>query len=122
MVPTGSPIKLVADVSDLAQSVERVGLIVSEKNKSPVRCIFSNQEVQMRTSNTLGAAEDKCSFAGDGQETEIGFNVKYFWRPCGLFPARRSPWSTNGLSPIVLTPVDEKYDFAYMVLPVRIKG
>ena len=29
---------------------------------------------------------------------------------------------TNGLSPIVLTPVDEKYDFAYMVLPVRIKG
>jgi len=29
---------------------------------------------------------------------------------------------TNGLSPIVLTPVDEKYDFAYMVLPVRIKN
>ena len=29
---------------------------------------------------------------------------------------------TNGLSPIVLTPVDEKYDFAYMILPVRIKN
>ena len=29
---------------------------------------------------------------------------------------------TNGLSPIVLTPVDEKEDFAYMVLPVRIKN
>ena len=29
---------------------------------------------------------------------------------------------TNGLSPIVLTPVDEKGDFAYMVLPVRIKN
>ena len=28
---------------------------------------------------------------------------------------------TNGLSPIVLTPADNKYDFAYMVLPVRIK-
>lgn len=29
---------------------------------------------------------------------------------------------TNGLSPIVLTPADNKYDFAYMVLPVRIKN
>ena len=29
---------------------------------------------------------------------------------------------TNGLSPIVLTPVDEKQDYSYMVLPVRIKS
>ena len=29
---------------------------------------------------------------------------------------------TNGLSPIVLTPADEKYDYSYMVLPVRIKN
>ena len=29
---------------------------------------------------------------------------------------------TNGLSPIVLTPVDDKKDFAYMILPVRIKN
>ena len=123
VVPTGSPIKLVANVSDFAQSVERVGLIVSEKNKSPVRCVFSNQEVQMRTSNTLGAAEDKCSFAGDGQETEIGFNVKYLIEALRAVPSEEVTLElTNGLSPIVLTPVDTKYDFAYMVLPVRIKG
>ena len=122
-MPTGSPIKLVANVSDLAQSVERVGLIVSEKNKSPVRCVFSNQEVQMRTANTLGAAEDKCSFAGDGQETEIGFNVKYLIEALRAVPSEEVTLElTNGLSPIVLTPVDNKYDFAYMVLPVRIKG
>lgn len=123
VVPTGSPIKLVANVSDLAQSVERVGLIVSEKNKSPVRCVFSNQEVQMRTANTLGAAEDKCSFAGDGQETEIGFNVKYLIEALRAVPSEEVTLElTNGLSPIVLTPVDNKHDFAYMVLPVRIKG
>ena len=38
VVPMNCPIKLVAHVSDLASSVERVGLIVSEKYKSPVRC------------------------------------------------------------------------------------
>ena len=123
VVPTNCPIKLVAHVSDLASSVERVGLIVSEKYKSPVRCVFSHNEVLMRTSTTIGAAEDKCSLAGDGKELEIGFNVRYLADALKAIPSEEVTLElTNGLSPIVLTPVDEKFDFAYMVLPVRIKN
>ena len=123
VVPTNCPVKLVANVGDLSSSVDRVGLIVSEKYKSPVRCIFSNQEVQMRTSTTIGAAEDRCSLAGDGKELEIGFNVRYLADALRAVPSEEVTLElTNGLSPIVLTPVDEKFDFAYMVLPVRIKN
>ena len=123
VVPTNCPIKLVAHVSDLASSVERVGLIVSEKYKSPVRCVFSNNELLMRTSTTIGAAEDKCAIAGDGKELEIGFNVRYLADALKVVPSEEVTLElTNGLSPIVLTPVDEKFDFAYMVLPVRIKN
>ena len=123
VVPSNCPIKLVANVSDLASSVERVGLIVSEKYKSPVRCVFSHQELLMRTSTTIGAAEDRCSIAGDGKELEIGFNVRYLADALRVIPSEEVTLElTNGLSPIVLTPVDDKYDFAYMVLPVRIKN
>ena len=123
VVPTNCPVQLVAHVSDLSSSVERVGLIVSEKYKSPVRCVFSHQEVVMRTSTTIGAAEDRCSLAGDGKELEIGFNVRYLADALKAIPAEEVTVElTNGLSPIVLTPVDDKYDFAYMVLPVRIKN
>ena len=123
VVPTNCPIKLVAHVSDLASSVERVGLIVSEKYKSPVRCIFSHNELLMRTSTTIGAAEDKCAIAGDGKELEIGFNVRYLADALKAIPSEEVTLElTNGLSPIVLTPVEDKYDFAYMVLPVRIKN
>ena len=123
VVPSNCPIKLVANVSDLASSVERVGLIVSEKYKSPVRCVFSHQELLMRTSTTIGAAEDRCSIAGDGKELEIGFNVRYLADALRVVPSDEVTLElTNGLSPIVLTPVDEKYDFSYMVLPVRIKN
>ena len=123
VVPTNSPIKLIANVGDLQSSVERVGLIVSEKYKSPVRCVFSNQELLMRTSNTIGAAEDRCSFAGDGKELEIGFNVRYLADALKAIPSEEVTLElTNGLSPIVMTPADDKQDFAYMVLPVRIKG
>ena len=123
VVPTNCPIKLVANVGELASSIERVGLIVSEKYKSPVRCIFSSQELLLRTNTTIGAAEDRCSIAGDGKELEIGFNVRYLADALRAIPGEEVVLElTNGLSPIVLTPVDDKQDYSYMVLPVRIKS
>ena len=123
VVPTNCPVKLVANVGDLASAVERVGLIVSEKYKSPVRCTFSNQMLNMRTNTTIGAAEDRCAIAGDGKELEIGFNVRYLADALRAVPSEEVTLElTNGLSPIVLTPVSEKEDFAYMVLPVRLKN
>ena len=123
VVPTKCPVKLVAHVSDLASSIERVGLIVSEKFKSPVRCVFSNQVLLLKTSTTIGAAEDRCSIAGDGKELEIGFNVRYLADALRVVPSEEVTLElTNGLSPLVLTPVDDKHDFSYMILPVRIKN
>ena len=124
VVPTNCPVKLVADVADLTSSIERVGLIVSEKYKSPVRCVFSDQVVLLKTNTTIGAAEDRCSLAGDGKELEIGFNVRYLCDALRAVPSEEVVLElTNGLSPIVLTPVEgSKEDFSYMVLPVRIAG
>ena len=123
VVPTNCPIQLTAHVSDFASSIERVGLIVSEKYKSPVRCVFSDQVLLLRTNTTIGAAEDRCPIAGSGKELEIGFNVRYLADALRAIPSEEVVLElTNGLSPIVLTPADKKYDFSYMVLPVRIKN
>jgi len=123
VVPMDSPIKLVANVGELASSFERVGLIVSEKYQSPVRCVFSNQVLLLRTNTTIGAAEDRCTIAGDGKELEIGFNVRYLADALRVIDTEEVVLElTNGLSPIVMTPVDDKQDFIYMVLPVRIKN
>ena len=123
VVPTNCPVKLVANVGELASSIERVGLIVSEKYKSPVRCVFSDQVLLLRTNTTIGAAEDRCTISGDGKELEIGFNVRYLADALRAIPSEEVVLElTNGLSPIVLTPADNKQDYAYMVLPVRIKN
>ena len=86
-----------------------------------MRCRFSDQVLQLKTNTTIGVAEDRCSFAGDGKELEIGFNVRYLADALRAVPTEEVVLElTNGLSPIVMTPVDEKVDFSYMVLPVRI--
>ncbi|MBO5836299.1 MAG: DNA polymerase III subunit beta [Oscillospiraceae bacterium] len=123
VMPTNCPIRLVANVGELSSALERVGLVVSEKYKSPVRCVFSDQTLLLKTNTTIGAAEDRCSFAGDGKELEIGFNVRYLCDALRAIPGDEVVLElTNGLSPIVMTPAEEKYDYGYMVLPVRISA
>lgn len=123
VVPTDCPIKLVANVSDLAATIDRVGLIVTEKVKSPVRCVFGDNMASFRTTTTIGAAEDQCAMAGNGQELEIGFNCRYLADALRAIPSEEVCLELkNGLSPIVFTPVREEDDFAYMVLPVRLRS
>ena len=123
VVPTDCPIKLTANVNDMAATIDRVGLIVTEKLKSPVRCLFGDQVATFRTSTTIGAAEDQCPIAGNGEELEIGFNCRYLADALRAIPSEEVCLELkNGLSPIVLTPVREQDDFAYMVLPVRLRS
>ena len=121
VVPVNSPIKLVANVAVLTSSIERVSLIVSEKIKSPVRCVFGDNMADFRTTNTIGSAHDTCDIAGNGNELEIGFNCRYLLDALRAVPSEEVTLELqNGLSPVVFTPVDDKKDFAYMVLPVRL--
>ncbi len=121
VVPTNNSTVLTANVSELMSSIERVSLIVSEKIKSPVRCVFGENTADFRTVNTIGSAHDTCSIAGNGGELEIGFNCRYLLDALRAVPSEEVTLELqNGLSPIVFTPVDDKYDFAYMVLPVRL--
>lgn len=121
VVPTDNPIRLVAKVSDLTSSIERVSLIVSEKIKSPVRCIFGDQVADFHTTNTIGTAHDTCSIAGNGGELEIGFNCRFLLDALKAIPSEEVTMELkNGLSSIVFTPADDKNDFSYMVLPIRL--
>ena len=121
VVPTDNSIILTANVSELMSSIERVSLIVSEKIKSPVRCLFTENLADFKTVNTIGSAHDTCSISGNGKELEIGFNCRYLLDALRAVPSTEVTLELkNGLSPIVFTPVDDKTDFSYMVLPVRL--
>ena len=98
VLPQNNPVKLVGNVSRLTDSIERVGLVISEKLKSPVRCKFGDNAAELRTISTIGEAYDVCPIAGDGKDLEIGFNCKYLLEALRAVPD------------------------SYMVLPVRLKA
>ena len=124
VIPDFNPIRLCANVNALTASIERVNLIVSEKLKSPVRCLFSQDCADFRTVTTIGSAHDVCSLSGDGKDLEIGFNCRYLLDALKAVPTDEVMLElSNQLSPIILTPCEgSEYDYSYMVLPVRLKA
>lgn len=76
-IPKTSKYSIVAEKKDLIDAVDRVSLIISDKLKSPVRCVFEDGCLKVYTQTALGRASDECAVTGDGEGLEIGFNNKY---------------------------------------------
>jgi DNA polymerase-3 subunit beta len=106
---------------EFVDAVERVSLIISDKVKSPVRCVFGDNAVQLTSISAFGRASDECAASGDGENLEIGFNNKYLLDALKAAPADNVEIQlTSAVSPCVILPTDGDTAFLYMILPVRL--
>lgn len=122
-IPRNNSIKIVADTKNLLQSIERVSLIISDKLKSPLRCVFGDSILSITTKTGIGDAADQCGITGNGQGLEIGFNNKYLMDALKAAPADKLRLEfTSGVAPCVILPAEGEENFIYMVLPVRLKA
>lgn len=123
-IPRNNPIHIVVDNKSLINSIDRISVVISEKQKSPVRCIFEADRVCLSAKTANGEAKDICAVAGDGNGLEIGFNNRYLLEALKYAPADSVRLELNtGISPCVITPVEgDEENFLYMVLPVRLKS
>ncbi len=122
-IPQTGKYSLEADRRVLISAVERVSLIISEKFKSPVRCVFGEDILKVSTATTLGKATDECPVSGDGEGLEIGFNNRYLLEALRAAPADKLKLQlSTGVSPCVIVPTDGGGQFLYMILPVRLRS
>jgi len=122
-IPRNNTIQVEVETRALAASIDRVSLIISEKLKSPLRCVFGDGLVSITTKTAIGDAADQCVIHGDGQGLEIGFNNKYLMDALKNAPADKLRLEfTSGVAPCVILPAEGEEKFIYMVLPVRLKA
>lgn len=124
-IPQNNPISVLAGRRRLISSIERCSLIISEQQKSPLRCLFGEDKLELRTATPLGSAYDVCPLVGNGNHLEIGFNNRYLLDALKAAPAEFLRLElSRPVSPCVLLPEkeDPEHDFIYMVLPVRLKA
>ncbi len=122
-IPRANPISVITETRAMMNSIDRVSVVISDKQKSPIRCIFNNNQVTMSAKTGTGEAKDICKITGDGNGLEIGFNNRYLMDALKYAPADTVKIELNtGISPCIITPVDGAEKFLYMVLPVRLKN
>ena len=122
-IPRSNPICVEVENKAMLESLDRVSVVISEKLKSPVRCVFDSDRVYLSAKTGNGEAKDICPVSGDGAGLEIGFNNRYLMDALRYAPADRVRMELNtGISPCIMTPVSGEDNFLYMVLPVRLKA
>ena len=122
-IPRNNTIHVEGDTRALLSSIDRVSLIISDKLKSPLRCVFDSNLLKISTKTAIGNAYDECPLSGDGGGLEIGFNNKYLMDALKAAPADKVRLElTTGVSPCVILPTEGEENFLYMVLPVRLKA
>ena len=122
-IPRTNPICVEVENKAMLESLDRVSVVISEKLKSPVRCVFEADRVYLSAKTGNGEAKDICAVNGDGTGLEIGFNNRYLMDALRYAPAERVRMELNtSVSPCIITPVSGEDNFLYMVLPVRLKA
>lgn len=123
-IPRSNPIRVEAVKREVQTSVERVSLIINEKLKSPLRCTFGDQVLNITSKTAVGDAFDSCTFKGDGKGLEIGFNHRYLMDALKAAPADQIIMELNTpTSPCIILPTaDKEENFLYMVLPIRLRA
>lgn len=120
-IPESFKYTVKVDRSEFMSTIDRVSLIVSEKNSSPVRMSIGDGSIHCLCVTPIGRAEDTCTCEGDGEGLEIGFNDRYLkdaLKAAGKDELHVCLNTTS--SPCIIKAADGSDNFTYMVLPVRL--
>ena len=108
---------------ELMAVIDRVSLIISEKNSSPVHLILNEGNIECSCVTPIGKAEDVCLCEGSGEGLEIGFNDRYLMDALKAAGKEELLLCLNtASSPCILKAADGSETFTYMILPVRLRA
>lgn len=121
-IPQEHSTEIIVNTRKFIESVERVSLVITDRLKSPVRCLFSNSQLKISCITALGKAHDELDINSSGADVEIGFNNKYLLDALKNVDSDLIKIQMNGpLSPMKIMPI-EGNNFVFLVLPVRLKA
>ena len=121
-IPPESQTEVVLKTREAIDSVERVSLMITDRLKSPIRCLFDNNEVKLNCTTSMGRASDQLDVEMTGQSVEIGFNNRYLLEALRNTECDEVKVQLGGpLSPMKVVP-KEGDSFLFLVLPVRLKS
>ena len=120
-LPKDKKTEVTVSTRTMIESVERVSLLITDRLKSPVRCVIGEDTVKLFCTTTMGRATDQISAEISGDQLEIGFNNKYLLDALRAAETDEVRLQLGGpISPMLVLP-KEGDAFSFLVLPVRLR-
>lgn len=123
-IPAQNKIFVKLSRSAFEDSVNRASLLVDEKLKTPLRCRFTDTQLEINCSTQVGKVNDCLPIEKEGEDLEIGFNNRFLLdalRACRdeeLKLSLSSPFMSMMIE--AATPA-ENGKYLYLVLPVKLR-
>lgn len=120
-IPANTTTTVEVDTKAFIDSIERTSLIIMDRTKSLINCVFDTDFIRISSITSLGTATDKVQAEIEGSRVEIGFNNRYLLDALKVCNTDKVKIKLNGsVSPILILPT-EGDSFIFLVLPVRLK-
>lgn len=121
-IPKDKKTEAIVNTRLIINAVDRMSLLNGDKIQSPVRCVFSKDEISFSCTSAIGKANDSINAEIFGDEVEIGFNNRYILDAMRNIDADEVKITLNGgLSPMIITPVKGD-SFISLVVPMRLSN
>lgn len=122
LIPQTFPKEATVNKSDLIAALERVAVMVNEKN-STVKFEFADNVLKMSANSPdAGNSQDEIDIKYMAEPLAIAFNYKFILEFLKIVESEEINVKLNSsLSATVFTPVSDE-DYLYLVMPVQLRG
>lgn len=110
------------NVQDLINSIERTALVIIDRLKTSVKCVFNDNSIRISSTTEIGTANDIVNADIEGERLTIGFNNRLVLDALKSCETEMIKISLSGPSRPIVIEALENSDFMYLVMPVRLKN
>ncbi|MBR0121047.1 MAG: DNA polymerase III subunit beta [Clostridia bacterium] len=121
-IPSVSNTVVKVNTRSLLDSIDRTSLIITDRLKSPVKCIFKENVIEVSSVTSIGSANDKIAADVQGEECTIGFNNRLMLEALRVCDTDEIKILLVGSTKPILICPPEGESFIFLVLPVRLKN
>ena len=120
VIPEAGETSFEVKTSDMRSAVDRVSLVLREGEYNVVRMKIEPSQIVITARNLdVGDSTEAVAAKVEGQEMDLGFNVRYLMDILKNMESESFTGSTNGpLTPLLIKPIGEE-GYLYIVTPVR---
>ena len=121
-IPDTAKTTVIMHKKDLIAGAERCSLLINEKNKAPMRCVFADGSLEISCKTSIGGISDRIPADITGDSITIGFSNKYLLEALRACQCDKVKFQMGGSNKVIkITPVGDE-SFVYLIMPIQLKN